>query len=69
MGEPQTRTVDSGGISYQVVEQRRRMVNDVVEHAFLQDISAEVWPGAVIQGIPSLRVIQRLFRSGGPPGL
>ena len=48
---PTSTTVDAGGVAYLVTEQRRRLVNDVVEHAFLQDIAGMgVWPGQVIQG-------------------
>jgi Thiol-activated cytolysin len=48
---PSESIVDGGGVSYRVVEQRRRLVNEVVEHAFLQDIGRlGVWPGQVIQG-------------------
>lgn len=55
MGQPTSRSVDAAGIAYDVVEQRMRKVNDVVEHSYLQDVSAEVWPGAVIQGVPLTR--------------
>jgi hypothetical protein len=48
---PTSTTVDAGGVAYIITEQRRRLVNDVVEHAFLQDIAGMgVWPGQVIQG-------------------
>lgn len=42
--------VDVGGVAYLVTEQRRRIVNDVVEHAFLQDIAAP-GPNAIVGGI------------------
>jgi hypothetical protein len=48
---PSESIVDGGGVPYRIVEQRRRLVNEVVEHAFLQDIGRlGVWPGQVIQG-------------------
>jgi hypothetical protein len=50
-----SRTVDSAGVAYQVAERKMRTVNDVVDHAYLQDVSAEAWPGAVIQGGPLTR--------------
>lgn len=51
LAPPQTSTVDAGGIAYVITEQRRRLVNEIVEQAFLQDIAAMgVWPGQVIQG-------------------
>jgi hypothetical protein len=51
LGPPTATTVDANGVAYHVMEQRRRLVNDVIEHAFLQDIAAMgVWPGQVIQG-------------------
>jgi len=51
LASPTSTTVDSNGVAYLVTEQRRKLVNDVVEHAFLQDIAAMgVWPGQVIQG-------------------
>ncbi len=51
LGAPSTTSVDAGGVAYVVTEQRRRLVNDVTQHAFLQDIAAMgVWPGEVIQG-------------------
>jgi hypothetical protein len=51
LAPPGTSTVDVNGVAYLVTEQRRRLVNDVVEHAFLQDIAAMgVWPGQVVQG-------------------
>jgi hypothetical protein len=50
LAPPTSTLVDVGGVAYLVTEQRRRIVNDVVEHAFLQDIAAlGVWPGQVIQ--------------------
>ncbi len=50
LAPPTTTTVDANSVAYLVTEQRRRIVNDVVEHAFLQDIAAMgVWPGLVIQ--------------------
>ncbi|MFD4143384.1 thiol-activated cytolysin family protein [Streptomyces sp. NPDC058572] len=52
---PQASTVDANGVAYIVTEQRRRLVNETVEQAFLQDIAAMgVWPGQVIQGRPLL---------------
>lgn len=51
LAPPTTTTVDANGVAYLITEQRRRIVNDVIEHAFLQDIAAmSVWPGQVIQG-------------------
>lgn len=51
IGTPITSFVDVSGVAYQVTEQRRRLVNDVVEHAFLQDLAQlGVWPGEPIQG-------------------
>jgi hypothetical protein len=51
LGTPQSSTVDANGVAYIVTEQRRQLVNETVEQAFLQDISAMgVWPGLVIQG-------------------
>jgi hypothetical protein len=51
LSSPPPTSVDSNGVAYLVTEQRRRIVNDVVDHAFLQDIAAMgVWPGQVIQG-------------------
>ncbi|GAA3830229.1 hypothetical protein GCM10022226_58840 [Sphaerisporangium flaviroseum] len=51
LAPPQSSTVDAGGVAYVVTEQRRRLVNEIVEQAFLQDIAAMgVWPGQVIQG-------------------
>jgi hypothetical protein len=51
LSSPTSTRVDVDGVAYLVTEQRRRIVNDVVEHAFLQDIAAMgVWPGQVIQG-------------------
>ncbi len=50
LAPPVSSTVDVNGVAYLVTEQRRRIVNDIVEHAFLQDIAAMgVWPGQVIQ--------------------
>ena len=50
LASPSSTTVDVNGVAYLVTEQRRRIVNDVIEHAFLQDIAAMgVWPGQVIQ--------------------
>jgi hypothetical protein len=47
----ETTSVDRDGVPYQVVLQRRQIVNDIVDHAFLQDLAqAHVYPGAVIQG-------------------
>jgi hypothetical protein len=49
LGESQ-KPIDISGVAYTLTEQRRRLVNEVVEHAFLQDIGAMgVWPGQVIQ--------------------
>jgi hypothetical protein len=51
LGAPATRTVNANGVAYQIAEQRRELVNDVTEHAFLQDLGAAgVYPGAVTQG-------------------
>ena len=48
---PRQSSVDVNGVAYRITEQRRRLVNDVIEHAFLQDIAGMgVWPGQVIQG-------------------
>lgn len=55
IGAPTNRTIDAGGVLYELFEQRMRLVNDMVEHAYLQDMAAEVWPGAVIQGEPLTR--------------
>jgi hypothetical protein len=50
LAPPTSTTVDANGVAYLVTEQRRRIVSDVVEHAFLQDIAAMgVWPGQVVQ--------------------
>jgi Thiol-activated cytolysin len=50
LGESQ-KPIDVSGVAYTLTEQKRRLVNEVVEHAFLQDIAAMgVWPGQVIQG-------------------
>jgi hypothetical protein len=70
LGQPSTTTVDAGGVAYLVTEQRRKIVNEIVEQAFLQDIAAMgVWPGQVIQGRPLLSgdvaPIGPLPRSGG----
>ena len=55
-GGPTSLTVDAEGVPYTIVQQRRLVVNDVVEHAFLQDLAqAHVYPGAVIQGRALLR--------------
>ena len=55
LGSPSSRTVDAAGVAYAVVEQRRRVVNEIVEQAYLQDIAAMgVWPGNAIQGRPLL---------------
>lgn len=46
LSSPTSTRVDVDGVAYLVTEQRRRIVNDVIEHAFLQDIAAMgVWPG------------------------
>jgi len=51
LGPPTSHIIDSNGVAYTLTEQRRRLVNDVIEHAFLQDIAGlGVWPGQVIQG-------------------
>lgn len=51
LAPPTSSLVDGNGVAYIITEQRRRIVNDVIEHAFLQDIAAMgVWPGQVIQG-------------------
>lgn len=51
LAPPTSTTVNANGVAYLITEQRRRTVNDIVEHAFLQDIAAMgVWPGQVIQG-------------------
>jgi hypothetical protein len=51
IGAPTRTTVDANGVAYIVTEQRRQLVSDVIEHAFLQDIARlGVWPGQVIQG-------------------
>ena len=48
---PSSSAADADGVAYVVTEQKRRLVESVVEHAFLQDIGAlGVWPGQVIQG-------------------
>jgi hypothetical protein len=52
---PYTTTVDGSGVTYVVTQQRRKLVNEVVSHAFLQDLGAMgVWPGEAIQGAPLL---------------
>ena len=51
MAPPTTSTVNVNGVAYLITDQRRKLVNDVVEHAFLQDIARMgIWPGQVIQG-------------------
>ena len=51
LGDPTQKVVDVNGATYQIVEQRRRLVEDVTEHAFLSDIAQMgVWPGQVVQG-------------------
>ncbi|WP_158292197.1 thiol-activated cytolysin family protein [Paracraurococcus ruber] len=51
LAPPSQSTVDVAGVAYIVTEQRRRLVNDVVEQAFLQDIaSMGIWPGLPLQG-------------------
>ncbi|MFC6081921.1 thiol-activated cytolysin family protein [Sphaerisporangium aureirubrum] len=51
LAPPQSSTVDASGVAYIVTEQRRRLVNEIVEQSFLQDLAAMgVWPGQVIQG-------------------
>jgi len=51
LSEPTLASVDVDGVAYTVTEQRRRIVSDVVEHAFFQDPGQMgVWPGQVIQG-------------------
>jgi hypothetical protein len=48
---PTVTSVDVNGVTYQVTEQWRQTVNDVIQQAFLQDIAGMgVWPGQVIQG-------------------
>lgn len=48
---PHETTVDADAVKYHVTEEHYRLVNDTVEHAYLQDIAAlGVWPGQVIQG-------------------
>jgi len=50
VGTPAVGDADAAGVAYRVTSQRRQMVNDVVEHAYLADIAAMgVWPGQVIQ--------------------
>jgi hypothetical protein len=50
LASPTSTTVEANGVPYTITEQRRRIVNDVIEQAFLQDIAAMgVWPGQVIQ--------------------
>ena len=49
---PSERTVHAGGASFTLLEERREIVNAIVEQSFLQDISNLVWPGAIIQGKP-----------------
>lgn len=48
--EESTRRIDIDGIPYDLLEQRRRLVNDVTEQSYLQDLASLVWPGAIIQG-------------------
>ena len=56
VGTSTIRSVDAGGVTYTVTEQKRVLVNELVEQAFLQDIaSMGVWPGQVIQGRSLLR--------------
>lgn len=51
LAPPVTDSVDVNGVAYLVTEQRRRLVNDVIEQSFLQDLAElGVWPGQVIQG-------------------
>jgi hypothetical protein len=51
LGSPTETAVIADGVPYRVVQVRREVVNDVIEHAFLQDLSqVHVYPGAVIQG-------------------
>lgn len=45
-----SRQVIANGVPYDVVEERYRLVVDVIEHSYLKDVSAQVWPGAIIQG-------------------
>jgi hypothetical protein len=52
VGGPTNRVVEVDGIAYLLIEQRRTLVNDVVEHSYLQDLANEVYPGALIQGEP-----------------
>jgi hypothetical protein len=51
LSTPSQRSVDVNGVAYIITEQRRRLVNDVIEQSFLQAISQMgAWPGQVIQG-------------------
>jgi hypothetical protein len=51
MASPTTTEVATHSVAYRITEQRRRLVSEVVEQAFLRDIAAMgVWPGQVIQG-------------------
>lgn len=51
VGPPTETAVVADGVPYRVLQVRREVVNDVIEHAFLQDLAqAHVYPGAVIQG-------------------
>jgi hypothetical protein len=55
LGAPTQSSLDVAGVAYQLTEQRRRVVNDVVDHAFLDDLGKMgIWPGQVIQGRPLL---------------
>jgi hypothetical protein len=50
-----TAHVNAGGVDYTVSARRRQLVNEIVEHTFLQDqVELSVWPGQVIQGGPLL---------------
>lgn len=55
VGSSQSTSVDVNGVAYLVTERRRRVVEEIVEHAYLQDLgNLGVWPGQVIQGRPLL---------------
>jgi hypothetical protein len=71
---PMDKIADAAGVPYKVTEQRRQFVNDVIEHAFLEDIGAMgIWPGQVIQGRPLLggdpAPIGPFSRRGGTIGI
>ena len=51
VGAAYQSTLDVAGVAYTLTEQRRRVVNDVIDHAFLSDIGQMgIWPGQLIQG-------------------